>query len=289
MRGVSETLDVLIAGAGPAGVATAVALVQRDRPSRADAVLDKARFPRDKPCGGGLTGHAATRWTRWGWRCACRTCRRWRRASSTVARRTARLGRPVDVVRRREFDADLVAQARARGIEIVRGGGAGRFHRRRRRRRGATSPPPRAHARRRACWWAPTAPAAGSGAHAGRPPRPAPPLRLFRAELPAARAALGEHDGLRLLADGRAGCAATCGCSRSPAAGSTSASCTTRRRPPVRRRASSALLRRGAGAPRRAAARPARAAGPPGATTPRAPRRRPPPALRRRRRRHRRA
>ena len=47
-----------------------------------------------------------------------------------VYRRRARdvaLGRPVDVVRRCEFDADLVAQARARGIEIVAGEGLAAF------------------------------------------------------------------------------------------------------------------------------------------------------------------
>ena len=51
--------DVVIAGAGPAGVSTAVALVRRD-PSLAQriVVLDRATFPRAKPCGGGLTGHA---------------------------------------------------------------------------------------------------------------------------------------------------------------------------------------------------------------------------------------
>ena len=44
---------------GPAGVSTAVALVRRD-PSlaRRIVVLDRAKFPREKPCGGGLTGHA---------------------------------------------------------------------------------------------------------------------------------------------------------------------------------------------------------------------------------------
>ncbi len=37
------------------------------------------------------------------------------------------LGRAVDIVRREEFDADLVAQARARGIEVVEGEGVERF------------------------------------------------------------------------------------------------------------------------------------------------------------------
>src|SRR5262245_23935298 len=50
--------DVIVAGAGPAGVATAVAALGAE-PSLGGRVLvlDRARFPRPKPCGGGLTGH----------------------------------------------------------------------------------------------------------------------------------------------------------------------------------------------------------------------------------------
>jgi geranylgeranyl reductase family protein len=47
--------DTLIVGAGPAGSATAIHL------SRAGArvlLVDRVRFPREKPCGGGLTGRA---------------------------------------------------------------------------------------------------------------------------------------------------------------------------------------------------------------------------------------
>jgi geranylgeranyl reductase family protein len=50
-----ERVDVLVVGAGPAGSATALRL------ARAGAhvlLADRARFPRDKPCGGGLTGRA---------------------------------------------------------------------------------------------------------------------------------------------------------------------------------------------------------------------------------------
>jgi geranylgeranyl reductase family protein len=50
-----ERVDVLIAGAGPAGSATAIRLA---RAGVRVALLDRARFPRDKPCGGGLTGRA---------------------------------------------------------------------------------------------------------------------------------------------------------------------------------------------------------------------------------------
>ena len=45
----------MIAGAGPAGSATAIHLA---RAGAKVLLLDRARFPRDKPCGGGLTGRA---------------------------------------------------------------------------------------------------------------------------------------------------------------------------------------------------------------------------------------
>ena len=53
-RGV-EQFDTLVVGAGPAGSATAIHLA---RAGVRVLLADKARFPRDKPCGGGLTGRA---------------------------------------------------------------------------------------------------------------------------------------------------------------------------------------------------------------------------------------
>ena len=44
--------DVIIVGAGPAGSTTAYRLA---RAGARVCLLDRARFPRDKPCGGGLT------------------------------------------------------------------------------------------------------------------------------------------------------------------------------------------------------------------------------------------
>src|ERR1043165_5402586 len=50
-----QHLDVLVVGAGPAGSATAIHLA---RAGASVLLVDKASFPRDKPCGGGLTGRA---------------------------------------------------------------------------------------------------------------------------------------------------------------------------------------------------------------------------------------
>jgi geranylgeranyl reductase family protein len=48
--------DAIVVGAGPAGSTTAYRLA---RAGRSVLLLDRARFPRDKPCGGGVTERAA--------------------------------------------------------------------------------------------------------------------------------------------------------------------------------------------------------------------------------------
>jgi geranylgeranyl reductase family protein len=50
-----EHFDALVVGAGPAGSATALRLA---RAGACVLLADRAHFPRDKPCGGGLTGRA---------------------------------------------------------------------------------------------------------------------------------------------------------------------------------------------------------------------------------------
>lgn len=121
--------DVVVAGAGPAGVAAAVALVRRDAALAGRVIcFDRARFPRAKPCGGGLTGHAKAALRSLG------LALRVPRASAHTGRlvygdieRDVPLPEPVDVVRREEFDADLVAQGREAGVEIVEGEGVAAF------------------------------------------------------------------------------------------------------------------------------------------------------------------
>jgi len=50
-----ERFDAIVVGAGPAGSATAIRLA---RGGAKVLLADRACFPRDKPCGGGLTGRA---------------------------------------------------------------------------------------------------------------------------------------------------------------------------------------------------------------------------------------
>ncbi|HXU82467.1 MAG TPA: phospholipase D-like domain-containing protein, partial [Polyangia bacterium] len=109
--------DVIVAGAGPAGIATAVALL-REGVERV-LCLDRARFPRAKPCGGGLTGHAEAALGALGLelRVPSVACPQGKLVYGRLER-TVTMPRPVRVVRREDFDADLVAQAVARGVEV---------------------------------------------------------------------------------------------------------------------------------------------------------------------------
>ncbi len=50
-----DRFDVVVVGAGPAGSSSAIRLA---RGGARVLLVDRARFPRDKPCGGGLTGRA---------------------------------------------------------------------------------------------------------------------------------------------------------------------------------------------------------------------------------------
>ncbi len=116
MRAV-ERYDVAVVGAGPAGSVTAIHLARR---GARVLLVDKARFPRDKPCGGGLTLRAVRQLPvdptpvvehevdrmqfRLGWR-------------SRFERR-GRQGAFVLMTQRRRLDHYLVEQAVAAGAEF---------------------------------------------------------------------------------------------------------------------------------------------------------------------------
>ena len=115
--------DAIIIGAGPAGTATAARLHQRG--VRRVLLLDRAHFPRDKPCGGGLTGPVGESLAALGLRLQVP------HLPSPLARirfggylREVPLRRPVNVVRRLQFDASLVEQVAALGVEVETGAAA---------------------------------------------------------------------------------------------------------------------------------------------------------------------
>ncbi|HEU4383609.1 MAG TPA: FAD-dependent monooxygenase [Anaeromyxobacteraceae bacterium] len=114
-------VDLLVAGAGPAGCAAALA-ARRTAPGLRLLVVDAARFPRDKPCGGAITGGGLRELELCGLALrvphaiAAHAALRVDGRSTRVA-----LPRPAAVVRRLEWDHDLVAQVRERGVEVAEG------------------------------------------------------------------------------------------------------------------------------------------------------------------------
>src|SRR6476619_7018480 len=115
--GAVERFDVAVIGAGPAGSVTAIHLA---RGGARVLLVDKATFPRDKPCGGGLTlravrqlpvdpgpvvEHEVDRMTfRLGWH--------------SRFDRTGKRGPFVLMTQRRRLDAYLAEQAVAAGAEF---------------------------------------------------------------------------------------------------------------------------------------------------------------------------
>src|SRR5829696_2854422 len=114
--------DVLVVGGGPAGATAARTLALAGRRVR---LLDRTRFPRNKPCGGAISMRALRRFphlpdaleripTR-------RLSRLYLEAPSgdgiTLTSRTP----AALMVRRIEFDALLLDRAREAGVEVVEG------------------------------------------------------------------------------------------------------------------------------------------------------------------------
>ncbi|MGE3620556.1 MAG: NAD(P)/FAD-dependent oxidoreductase [Acidimicrobiia bacterium] len=123
---MTTTVEVVVVGAGPAGTAAATTLA---RAGREVLVLDRARFPRDKICGDGLTTGALRRLEHLG--LDPTAVPSWRRVDDVVVRgpagRAVTFGLPRDqgtfaaVAARADLDAALVAVARAAGAEVREG------------------------------------------------------------------------------------------------------------------------------------------------------------------------
>jgi flavin-dependent dehydrogenase len=110
--------DLAVVGAGPAGAAAASAALRAGLSSV--ALIDRAVFPRDKPCGGGLTHHAFSGLDAAG--LSLRVPAVWPLEAWVTGGPTHQstpLFGSCAVVRRAELDADLVSQARASGAQLL--------------------------------------------------------------------------------------------------------------------------------------------------------------------------
>ncbi len=114
-----EPYPVIIAGSGPAGCATAIALAQQSPAlARRTLLLEKQRHPRPNLCGGGLTTHADVFLQRLGLIADVPAVPihevRFRFRGAQIRLR-ANIFR---VIHRPEFDAWLANQVRAQGVEL---------------------------------------------------------------------------------------------------------------------------------------------------------------------------
>src|SRR5579884_778793 len=114
-----QRFDALVVGGGPAGSTTAIRLA--DGGARV-LLVDRATFPRDKPCGGGLTTRAFAQ-------CPVDPTPvveeevdlvelRFRFGDTVVRRASTPV---IRMTQRRRLDAFLLAAARERGVEVREG------------------------------------------------------------------------------------------------------------------------------------------------------------------------
>ena len=117
---MADVRDVVIVGGGPAGTTTALALVDA-APALASrvVVLEKARYPREKPCAGALGRRGDKLLESLGARIDVPSApvagMSFRGADAEAVAAPGNIGR---VVRRIEFDQALAAVVRSRGVEV---------------------------------------------------------------------------------------------------------------------------------------------------------------------------
>jgi geranylgeranyl reductase family protein len=121
LRGVNDVADVVVVGGGPAGSTAAMTLAAR---GARVVLIDKKRFPRDKPCGGGIRWSVLRRFPSLGdhlrGRVALHEIRKVRLESPAGITVVAEGGDPFYLTLRRvEFDAALLERARGLGVHIV--------------------------------------------------------------------------------------------------------------------------------------------------------------------------
>lgn len=115
-----QKIDIVIIGGGPAGLATAMHLLQRS-PAWASrmVVIEKGRHPRFKLCGGGITPFGQEQLRRLGLQLDFPHVRVPRIAISYLDLEAEYAGSPAAVVVDRPvFDDWLLQQARARGVRV---------------------------------------------------------------------------------------------------------------------------------------------------------------------------